>query len=422
MSPFMFIFPTRTIILIFVSMSTYSQMAAANPYRNAEYKKSFWQRVGSALGFRTEADAWKENMNIQANEYDAQIAQMQFQNEYNSPAEQASRMRVAGQNPDLLGTGDVASAASPFDDPSTPMQSTGDEGKIASAVKMVFDCATAAVGIANGFGQLQALKLANEGAEVDNSEKVSKLAKWVFGNVKLPYDKNVSERDNTILQESILDGVAQEIRLPKRFRNQFRQSLTRFGESLNEQLDSWESQEKLGSARLSNARLFESKYFDDGSIDSMRIVNKHLINMSDKLAELSKEKETAEAGADIAQAGAERAEANYNKEYYSNLSGEEAAAAQNAKNSNERLFAQEFDPLAAAGAQNAQNVYSEQISRVDKIINDSLSDMVHDLDRRAKRGDVFAQSMLFSFNLARMAKLNFSPTGLSLGLNASLGQ
>lgn len=107
--------------------SQYDRLFANNPYRNLTYRKSLWQNFLSSLGFRTDADRWIEDSQVNAAEYDAGIYSMMYQNEYNDPSSQAARMRAAGLNPDLLGVGDVAQAATPAEDPNGMSPNVGDE-------------------------------------------------------------------------------------------------------------------------------------------------------------------------------------------------------------------------------------------------------------------------------------------------------
>lgn len=111
----------------------YQSLLDQNPYRNLTYRKSPWQNLLTNLGFRTEADAWQENMSVQAAEYDASIAQKAYDEQYNTASAQAERMRAAGINPDIDGGSSISpgEAASPAQDPSTPMQTTGDDDSAA---------------------------------------------------------------------------------------------------------------------------------------------------------------------------------------------------------------------------------------------------------------------------------------------------
>lgn len=86
--------------------------------------------------------------------YMAQINQEERMNEYNSPAEQAKRMREAGLNPDLLGVSGEPAAnvagynGNPLDGTQTTMQSVGDVvGLISSVTSIVSQLATGVSGI-----------------------------------------------------------------------------------------------------------------------------------------------------------------------------------------------------------------------------------------------------------------------------------
>ena len=140
----------------------YQTLIDANPYRNIEYTKTPWQNFLTSLGFRTQADAWKENMQVQANEYDAAIMQKQYDEHYNDPQSQVQRMRAAGLNPDIDGGSsiDSGSAAPPGEDPSTPMQTTADDAsQLLSFGQSVMSAVTSAIGMASGIQGLQRNRL-----------------------------------------------------------------------------------------------------------------------------------------------------------------------------------------------------------------------------------------------------------------------
>lgn len=102
----------------------YDQLFAANPYRQQTYNQSGWQKFLGALGFRTGYDDWLDQTSTQIAEYDAGIYSQMQQDKFNSPAAMSQRERAAGLNSDLLGIGDVATAAGPTEDVNG-MQPTG---------------------------------------------------------------------------------------------------------------------------------------------------------------------------------------------------------------------------------------------------------------------------------------------------------
>lgn len=170
--------------------SEYDQLFANNPYRNMDYHYSGWQKFLSALGFRTGYDAWKENSQVQAKEYDASVFSQMFQNQYNSEVAKTLRMRAAGQNPDLLGTGDVANAAAPADDPNGMPDQTGEAEQIgqlvtgfASSVISAFGTATQ---IYKNIAEVKQISEAINGIAVANADKtLDVIDKIIVGSVPM---------------------------------------------------------------------------------------------------------------------------------------------------------------------------------------------------------------------------------------------
>lgn len=88
------------------------EMYENNPWTAEKFtrEKTGWDTFLNAWGIRSGYDAAYDEWLAAGNEYDAQIAEIDAADKYNSPTEQAARMRAAGQNPDLLGTQGVAEA------------------------------------------------------------------------------------------------------------------------------------------------------------------------------------------------------------------------------------------------------------------------------------------------------------------------
>lgn len=88
------------------------EMYENNPYTYDTFtrKKTGWDTFVNAWGFRSGYDAALDEWLAAGKDYDAQLAEIDAADRYNSPEEQAARMRNAGQNADLLGTGNVAEA------------------------------------------------------------------------------------------------------------------------------------------------------------------------------------------------------------------------------------------------------------------------------------------------------------------------
>lgn len=77
----------------------YEDMWLNNPYRNTYLDPTFWDNIGLS----NKSKDYNAEQQRLYNEYISGIYELQMQNEYNSEAAKAARMRAAGQNPDLLG-------------------------------------------------------------------------------------------------------------------------------------------------------------------------------------------------------------------------------------------------------------------------------------------------------------------------------
>ena len=151
----------------------YDQMFANNPYANLEYRESGWQKFLKSLGFRTGADTFREQQLINFNEWNADVFALMQQNEFNSPEQQAARMRAAGLNPDLQGLGDVAQGADMRNDANgMPVQDSTDFGEFGSMVagvaQFAFQSLTSVFSMMKDMKALKNLDLTNQGLALQN--------------------------------------------------------------------------------------------------------------------------------------------------------------------------------------------------------------------------------------------------------------
>lgn len=150
----------------------YDVLFANNPYRNLNYNKSSWQEFLSWLGFRTDADRFQEEAQMNALQTDFGIYQQMYQDEYNSETAKAARMRAAGENPDLLGTGQVSEASSPVEDPQGMSPGATEEGVLGQVTSGVISAFNTAFGMASQLLQLDGMRSDIEGKNVSNAEQM----------------------------------------------------------------------------------------------------------------------------------------------------------------------------------------------------------------------------------------------------------
>lgn len=369
----------------------YSSLIASNPYRNASqlYHVSGWQDFLSNNGFRTEADAWKENMTIQEREYDAALQQklldQKYNEEYNSPVAQVSRLKQAGLNPDLdPSMVDSSSLEAPGlpQDPSTPMQSTGASGTFEELANFVFNAVTAGFEISRDIFSMNQLRLSNQDKKVGIADSIVDLAfRTAVGAYPSNPDKDPVNSAHEMNERVKLVNETVGSLLPRSLQKRFRQNLSRFMTSLPTEAEAYKLLSDRASSRTSYFRQRGSEYYSE-SDEVMSSINSELISLADRLTKQS---------AENALVGAEK-------------QGE---------------YLQEADGTLEGTAQNARNSLDIQQNTMSREINSTMSSIVHRLAAQAKQGNVLAEGVLLIFNVLRLKSLNVSsgPKGSSFGLS-----
>lgn len=177
----------------------YQGLAEANPYSNVSYRQSWIQKVLQNLGFRTNYDSYLEGMSLQAKEYDNALLQKEYDENYNSPLQQAMREQEAGVNPDLAGNVGPGEASQMKDDGNPPVppeandleQIAGFASGVLSAVETAFGLYSSVQGITNQF-------LTNEGKRIENSNAFINHTDEVIQHVMDKVYENESGPDWTV--------------------------------------------------------------------------------------------------------------------------------------------------------------------------------------------------------------------------------
>lgn len=157
--------------------SDYANLFNSNPYLNFTRQDGLWDKIGDFFGFRTAQDkTWDSQLNS-AREYAGQVAQLQFENQYNSPQAMAERSRLAGINPDLNGVGDVSPAGEFAQEQTSPEFSENEDvfNKAGNILTMLISASGSALGIASQFKELENMNLRNDAQEISNYLQLSGL-------------------------------------------------------------------------------------------------------------------------------------------------------------------------------------------------------------------------------------------------------
>lgn len=381
--------------------SEYDRLFQANPYRNLQYKESLWQKLVSALGFRTDADRWREDAQVNSAEYDAGIFSMMQQNQFNSPESQAARMRQAGLNPDLLGLGDVASAASPAEDPNGMSPNVGNEefSDFGNTVVSVF---SRAMTIFKDFKSLEQMNTIIDSQNTDNAVKMigaidsfieSSLTDSDFVSRQTFVDK-INALSDSVNDDELLpfeQSRVSDLGLSKRQRKQYYSLMRDRLLSISTDKKAYDLFKSRIDAMTGSKESQSNPFYFDGqdSESAVDILVKGLSKAHQRSLKYI-------ADADAARAAVQNQEAQTLEEMQAGVSSA-------------RSQVTEYNSKKAVSQWNAE------CARIKK-------DMLRDLERSALRGDWLAKAMLMSWSLDDIARMNVGlNAGANLGLNLGLG-
>lgn len=380
--------------------SQYQGMLDANPYRNQEYKVTPWQAFLGALGFRTEADAWKENMAVQAAEYDASIAQKAYNEQFESPAAQVARMRAAGLNPDLDGGASInPQSASPMpEDPSTPMQSTGASGtlgELGNFANAVLSTLSAGVGIIGSFQGIEAKSLQNQVSRFQLQGDIAGYAEKMF-----PYMLPDSPSPAGMVNE--FDWRGETLRRAQRFSKKLpRKTRKAFLDHIEQFWDSAPADEKAFQAFLDRARSRKEYYKETSWLYDE--FDSSLRDLFEPLGELIQSN---------FKKGLEVEGKRLETEVDTLSTQEDINKTTRAENAEEREYLATHDAAAQGQAANQQYSTVSSSGELQEAIKDTMNKIVHNLQSTAEKGGLdgfFANVLLMLFSMNAEGMLPSAP-------------
>lgn len=384
----------------------YQSLYDANPYRNLTYHQSEWQKWLSKLGFRTDYDRWLEDAQVNAAEYDAQVASIMQQNDYNDPLSQASRMKAAGQNPDLLGTSGVSDSASPVQDVNG--MSSNETNSFQQALPLIegfFGAVTSS--LSKGFvfakdivGFLRDL----ESRDLSMLSQLNSIAddyvRNRIGAADMSDSTSFEGRRNWLVNslnedKSYSKSAAKSIGVPRRWRRVFEKAVNDRAFSLASEVDLWnkaaerlKSRGSVGSMRTSKA------YSEDDRV--MDAYNKPISNARDQIAKIKVDVDKHEQNIRDRRLDVEGARLDLEEDYLDN--------AHQLDMGKHKAMSEDESYL--------QNYYH---SRVEHIIKSTSAQIAENLQKEADRGSVLAKGCLLAWSLSDMLNFSFGDALNSVG-------
>lgn len=336
---------------------TINDLRSANPYRNQTRQASGWDKFLNFLGFRSSTDAWNENMKVQADEYDASMLEKQYNENYDSASSQAARMRAAGLNPELdpssVSAGD--SSAMP-EDPSTPMQSVGDDQQILGFADKVMSAFTTCIGLTSGVQGLIGKNLQNRLLKYQVDEGDTKLGLSLANELfplTLPPTPEDSILDDGSAESWLVGATNRASLLTKHMNSKLRKrvmsNLQSYWNSAPKSAEAWEEWSK----NVSNEKSYYSESSQFYSADSrvMRSIYEHLGKAREEVEKLKIQSEGQGSAADIAE------------------------------NENREDIAKGLDVGTAVRAENATNEAKYDDAKIRSILRGTIKDILQDLDK-----------------------------------------
>lgn len=347
--------------------------SALDTYDPSLIEDTFWDKFANFFGFRSSADKARLQLKQSRSEAINQLVNQSAEQAYNSELEKAQRMRDAGMNPDLLGTG-VASEATEGNEP---------EGRPA------FDQLTTASDFASGFMNAfqSAISIASgiQGFQLNGvnlSDKVLDLGSKIRGkSIDILRDTLSSSELADFFKPDNSDGVnvynwsddtliSYGLRSP-RARKMFRSQVQKLRDSYAGEIENYKSVEDYLKAQASSLTEQGAWYREKGNSD---------------ISVLTALRDFAYTLHNLEQIDAEyRTElSNYQKSFTGQLSPSDAADAVNAGNQFEADYKHSLNGQDKASAENALARYEakkqkEMSDYFDKLIKsgDPLSILLY---------------------------------------------
>lgn len=254
-----------------------------NPYLNYDYSNSFWDDLGNLLNLPTFEDRLSLDMQTKAREFMSNISKERFDNELNFPDAQAARMRAAGMNPDLLGTGNVQ-GASQFDQPmpGVSYDPTEDTKSFGASLGSAFQAAMSLT----QFGSSLPMVFQNiRSAEVDRTDKIFNIASRVASKLSPDTIQEVLNGDVSKERFSELFGDVLNWSSSKN-RSSFLSALRTSIKQPATQAESFNGRFMLGESMKRLSDMENSSWFD-WSYQTLNIIRQPLVDMQDTLTNLN---------------------------------------------------------------------------------------------------------------------------------------
>lgn len=358
----------------------YDAYYKANPYVNQTYNKTWVDKAFGGI-FRTGYDKWLNEMQLNAAQYNAGVVDLQQSNLYNSEVAKAQRMRDAGENPDLLGTGDVSESARmqpDVQDAQIPEAEGSQVLEIVSNVGMsLVDLIPKTLSFMSNLSSLKGIRMDNDLKELQFGNNAVDMATKFFteGITKQDYEDAFASGDFTNLLDASQkdsDYLTNTFLSSKKARKAFKFAYSQHARSLIAEMSKYKTYAEYEDARKKNLTQRSSQFFSDNDDDMQDLIRgilgpfenyqKRMNEINLRLAQLRDpdlEQGTVNAGLEA-----------------------------------EKAYNENIDGAQQATTENAGNEYQEQLYKILKATDDMFADIMNYLDEKDKWYSPIAKALV----------------------------
>lgn len=361
-----------------VSGSRFEDVVRTNPYANFSYQNGLWDKIGDALGFRTNQDKVRDQFALASAEYNAQAVQNMSEEEYNSESSQVARLRAAGLNPDLQGV-NPSSATEFAQEQVTPDLSSNSNAETAQSIIMnMITLATGSLGLASQWQDYAGKKIANDTAEAGlDSALESRARSWILSEFGPDETPESLTKKGVNWFDTVIANAGTSLFQPgtsSRYRKRFQEVVRRVAADFKSFYDIYKGQGDFADVRRKYLTSRGSFYYTPAN-DEERYLDSSLKTPDEQMAW---NLEPLVQYMDMALAN--------------NLSAE-SWRTQN-ENDYQRAYAEFGGPESAADAADAANQESAQSSKAKSDMNAPIRQFIHRTAKSAQKGDIASLLLL----------------------------
>lgn len=358
----------------------YDAYYKANPFVEQTYNKTWIDKLFGGI-FRTGYDKWLNEMQLNSAQYNAGVVDLQQSNLFNSEVAKAQRMRDAGENPDLLGTGDVSESAGmqpDVQDAQIPEAEGAQVLDIVSNVGMsLLDLIPKTMSFMTSLSELRGVRMENDLKELTFNSNIEEYVKDFFatGITKQDYEDAYStENFENLLSasEKNSDDLAKRLFSSKRGQSKFKMNYGRYARSLVAEMSKYKSYEEFEEAREAINGTRASSYWSDDDNTQIELI-KCILGPYEEFQRLFY--------------GNER-----NKQSFRDPQLEQETL--NAGLQTEKAYQETLDGVAMAQAENEQNFYTKQLYGILKDADQMYANIMQKLDDANKWWSPIAKALV----------------------------